>query len=354
MRPWLSSRWQELVELGARMPHALLLAGPTGLGKRELADALAARLLCERPRASDGQACEECEACRWRRAGSHPDLYCVEPQAQAGGDEGADDAQGSAARAASTQILIGQIREVQAALTLTAHRPGWRVVLIDPAEAMNPFTANALLKLLEEPPPRCAFVLLSASPRRLLPTLRSRCRQWSFVRPQAVELAHWAAQAPAGAAELLAVCAGMPLAAERLARAGGLALLRRFTADLRTLEADGVLRLAGQWESWLKSKEALAAGFGRAQLSEWMQRWVSDLVMLCLGAEVRFFPEEEPTLRRLAAHSAAARAYGCYEDISRIRRLGAHPLNLRLALEDMLMRYVREFPAARPASGGAR
>lgn len=349
MRPWLTSHWQGLVGLGERMPHALLFVGPAGLGKRELADALAARLLCERPQA-DGHACGHCEACRWRLAGNHPDLYCVEPAAHsANAEDDAAAAEGGAGKAASTQILIEQIREVQAALTLTAHRPGWRVVLIDPAEAMNAFTANALLKLLEEPPSQCVFVLLSSTPRRLLPTVRSRCRQWTFARPQPDELARWAPQAPAGASELLALCAGMPLAAERLARAGGLALMQRFVADLGKLDVNGALRLAGQWESWLKSKEALAAGFGRPQLTEWMQRWVGDLAMLCLGGEVRFFPAQEKTLRKLAAHSAAASAHGCYEDISRIRRLGAHPLNLRLALEDMLMRYAREFAA--PAAG---
>ncbi len=351
MRSWLDASWQALCALDGRMPHALLFAGPAGLGKRELADALAARLLCERPRASDGHACGECEACAWRLAGNHPDLHCVVPDALRAAEGGASDgAEGG--KAASNQIRIEQIREVLAALELTSHRPGWRVVLIEPAEAMNVFTANALLKLLEEPPPQCVFVLLSTTPRRLLPTLRSRCRQWNFARPPQREIEAWAASAPAGAADLLALCAGMPLAAERLAAAGGVELLRRFVTDLAAVRADTALPLAVQWEQWLKSKEAQAAGFGLPLLADWMQRWVGDLTMLCLGGTVRFFPAQAQTLARLAGQTGAAAAHGCYEDISRIRRHSRHPLNLRLALEDMLLHYTRTFASAQP--GGRR
>ena len=84
------------------------------------------------------------------------------------------------------------MRALQEALTMTAHR-GRRVVIVDPAEAMNTFTANALLKLLEEPPDGCMFLLISAAPRRLLPTIRSRCQQWHAPRPDAEALRRWQA-----------------------------------------------------------------------------------------------------------------------------------------------------------------
>lgn len=345
---WLQPTWQRLLELGDRMPHALLFVGPAGLGKRELAEALAARLLCDAPRA-DGHACDHCEPCQWRLTGNHPDLMRVVPAADAAAAEGEGDAPARepAGKAPSERILIDQIRALQSALSITGHHGARRVVVLDPAEAMNVFTANALLKLLEEPPAGCVFLLVSSAPRQLLPTIRSRCQQWHFARPSEAELTHWKAQADRETQALLALGGGMPLAAERLAQAGGGALLARFVRDIGGLQAADVLRLAGQWEAWLKSKEATAAGFGLPELSDWMQRWVSDLAAIRLGGRVRFFPAQEGALSALASRMGVAAASGCYNDFTQIHKASRHPLSLRLVLEDMLMRYARAIAGAR-------
>ena len=176
IHPWLQPTWQRVIELGDRLPHALLFVGPAGLGKRELAEALAARLLCDAPRA-DGHACDHCEPCQWRLTGNHPDLIRIVPAADAAAEaagEGEAPAREASGKAASEQIVIEQIRDLQASLSITGHHGSRRVVVLDPAEAMNVFTANALLKLLEEPPAGCVFLLVSSAPRRLLPTIRSR------------------------------------------------------------------------------------------------------------------------------------------------------------------------------------
>ncbi len=345
IHPWLQPTWTRLVELGERLPHALLFVGPAGLGKRALAEALAARLLCDAP-AADGHACGKCEPCLWRLSGNHPDLHRVVPEAETAAAEGEGDGE-APAKAASTQIRIDQVRELQGALTVTGHHGSRRVVLLDPAEALNGVTANALLKLLEEPPAGCVFVLVSSSPRILLPTFRSRCQQGQFSLPEAAARAGWAAHAAADARALLALGGGMPLAAERLAQGGGAAMHARFVRDIGGLQADDVLRLAGQWESWLRSKDALAAGFGLPELADWMQRWVSDLAVLRLGGRVRFFPAQEGVLAALAARMSVAAASACYNELAQIRKVSRHPLSLRLVLEDMLMRYARAVAGAR-------
>jgi DNA polymerase-3 subunit delta' len=346
IHPWLQPTWTRLVELGERLPHALLFVGPAGLGKRALAEALAARLLCDAPRA-DGHACGHCEPCLWRISGNHPDLQRVVPEAEALVASEADGAAEAGGKAASTQIRIDQIRELQAALSVTGHHGTRRVVLLDPAEAMNGVTANALLKLLEEPPEGCVFVLVSSSPRTLLPTIRSRCQQWHFGRPDEAALARWATHADPGARAMLALGGGMPLAAERLAEGGGTALHARFVRDIGGLQPADVLRLAGQWEAWLRSKEALAAGFGLPELADWMQRWVSDLAALRLGGRLRFFPAQEGVLAALASRMSVAAASACYNELAQIRKVSRHPLSLRLVLEDMLMRYARAVAGAR-------
>ncbi|MDR2881263.1 MAG: DNA polymerase III subunit delta' [Azoarcus sp.] len=358
IHPWLEPQWEKWMALGERLPHALLISGAPGLGKRDLAEALAARLLCDAPQI-DGRACGHCVPCQWRVSGNHPDLHRLVPETgevqpsatEDGGGEAGDGTRQAKSTQSATQIVINQVRAVQEALTVTAHRGGKRVVIVDPAEAMNHFTANALLKLLEEPPDGCVFLLISSAPRRLLPTIRSRCQQWYVPRPSADALRHWQAgqeheeSVPAG---LVALCGGMPLAAQRLLAQGGRALFERFTSDLEAGAIDP-LRLAAQWETWLKKdKTVIAAGFTLMTLVEWMQRWVSDLVALRLGGRVRYFPAQVERLAILSATASEASLVDCYNEFINIRRVATHPLNLRLFLEDMLMRYARVFKGVRP------
>jgi DNA polymerase III subunit delta' len=124
-------------------------------------------------------------------------------------------------------------------------------------------------------------------------------------------------------------------------------LLARFVRDIGGLRASDALKLAGQWEQWLKSKEALAAGFGLPELSDWMQRWVSDLAALRLGGQVRFFPAQEAVLAALSTRMSVAAASGCYNELTQIHKVSRHPLSLRLVLEDMLMRYARAVAGAK-------
>jgi DNA polymerase-3 subunit delta' len=340
MHAWLEDSWRQLVELGERMPHALLFAGPPGVGKRDLVDALAARLLCRAPR-TDGHACGECSGCALRLSGNHPDLLVVTPPES----EADPDADGKAVRK-SGQIVIDQIRVLTDALAVTGHQSSRRVVIVEPAEAMNVYTANALLKLLEEPPVGCVLLLVSASPRRLLPTIRSRCRAWPVPRPSAAQVSSWSAGHD-GDAALLDVAGGMPLAAERLAQRGFAPLLARFTGDLGRLPDTDPLELAGRWDAWLKSKEVAASGLDIAQVVDWMQRWVADLAALRLGGRVRFFPAHQALLAQLSARAGIAALSNCYNEFARIRRVAQHPLNSRLMLEDMLLRYTRALSGSR-------
>ncbi len=173
---------RELLRLysGRRLPHAILLAGPRGIGKATLAFRFARFLLAqggdaERPAldlfSSVGRrrprSAIDPESGVFRRvaAGGHADLLTVER---------AWDPRRKRLRG---EIVVEDTREIAAFFRLTAAEEGWRVVIVDGAEEMNRNAANAVLKILEEPPDRALLLLVSHNPGRLLPTIRSRCRR---------------------------------------------------------------------------------------------------------------------------------------------------------------------------------
>jgi DNA polymerase III subunit delta' len=141
-----------------RLPHALLFAGPEGIGKATCAIALAAALNCE---SQPGEGCEACVSCQKIGAGLHPDLIHLAP-------EGAS-------------IKIERVRALEERLSFAPNEASTRVVLIDGAERLTDGAANALLKSVEEPRPGTVFVLTSSAPHRVAPTLVSRCQRIRFV-----------------------------------------------------------------------------------------------------------------------------------------------------------------------------
>lgn len=91
----------------------------------------------------------------------------------------------------------------------------------------------------------------------------------------------------------------------------------------------------------MKQRDTQDTAFALPNLVDWLHRWVADLALLRLGAQVRFFPAERARLQRLAQHLPIAAILTCYNDLAQIRRAATHPLNARLLLEDMLLRYAR-------------
>src|SRR5205814_6509761 len=160
-----------LVEAG-RLPHAILLSGPRGIGKATFAFRLARFLLAgpeDLPAEMFGETEKgglaiDSESGVFRRvaSGGHADLLTVER------------AYDPRRRRMRGEIVVGDTREISAFLRLTPAEGGWRVVIVDGADEMNRNAANALLKILEEPPQRALLLLVAHSPGRLLPTIRSR------------------------------------------------------------------------------------------------------------------------------------------------------------------------------------
>lgn len=336
---WHEKTLFDLLAHRDRLPHAILLSGAEGGGKRLFALALAARLLCEAA-AGATRACGTCPSCRWFAAGSHPDFRLVEP----GGGDGdpAEDADepATAPRKRSEQIRIDQVRELDDFLNVGSHRGMGRVIVITPAEAMNSATANALLKVLEEPNPSTLFLLVSNTSKRLLPTIRSRCRCVSLPRPDAGQARSWLREnGVSDPASLLAHAGGMPMMAVR--EKADEDRLRAFLDGVERVGQMGVLALAAEFESWMKEGKAGGRAMDKRTLVAWLQKWVFDLVALKLGGPSVYHPGHETSMRALVAGTSVSGLIDCYNELLRIRAVAQHPLNPRLFLEDMLSRYAR-------------
>jgi DNA polymerase III subunit delta' len=150
---------------GGRMHHAWLITGPEGVGKATLAYRFARHLLAGTPEANSLALDPSHPVFRRVKAGSHADLLTVE--------RGFDEKR----KRLRTMIAVEDIRRITAFMSLTPAEGGWRVAIVDGADEMNTASANALLKILEEPPARAVLLLVCAAPGRLLPTIRSRCRR---------------------------------------------------------------------------------------------------------------------------------------------------------------------------------
>ena len=162
--PWLEANWQQLQDQQASkaLAHAMLFTGGLGIGKHEFLLAFSAYLLCPNATLT---ACGRCHVCELLRAGTCPDYVLLTPEED------------------SRVITIDAVREILQFIYKTPQIARNKVVLIDPADALNVNAANALLKGLEEPPANTYFLLSSASPSRLPATIRSRCRRMRMNGP---------------------------------------------------------------------------------------------------------------------------------------------------------------------------
>ncbi|MEX2482148.1 MAG: DNA polymerase III subunit delta' [Gammaproteobacteria bacterium] len=321
--PWLDPAWQELAPRRAqgRLAHAYLLAGREGLGKLAFAVAFARLALCEA--ATVTTACRRCRSCVLLDTEHHPDLFRVEPEQE------------------RKSIGVDQIRELIDFYTLKSHYGHHKVAIVHPAEMMTTNAANALLKVLEEPPPGALFLLVSHRTGQLPATILSRCQRVTLADPDWPACLAWLdarrQQQPALADARVRSVAGAPLTL--------LAQLEDDEASLYDRVIDALHDLASGSIGVLEAARRLSTGDAWRTI-EALELVIRAVAQLAVGAEPRHIhlaPEHRRHLHDIANKLHSARLFAFLDRISEARSTLARSSGIRggEAIENLLYQFAR-------------
>ncbi len=295
--PWHDKHWAaiERARTIGRLPHALLLEGPRGLGKSQFARRLAAVVL-ERDELDPD------------RGQFHPDLKILSlPEGK-------------------KQIVVEQVRDLCAELAMTSYASGYKVAIIDPAERMNVNAANSLLKTLEEPTDDTMLILVRSRLDTLPATVASRCQRLRFAVPPAETAIRWLEQRdPERDWEpLLAIVAGAPLAALQAAEEGMDELDRRFREDLAEIAAGrrDPVKTAAQWSK-------MDPGITLA--------WLNGFVVSLIRRHGRWTERTNDSLQNLSEVLPLEQLFLYLDEVQGSARRMDGALNLQMALENLLI-----------------
>lgn len=315
--PWLLAPWQQLAQASqaARLAQGILITGLEGIGVADFARAFAQFLLCEAPR--DYVSCGVCRGCQLLLSGNHPDIFHLRPEDQ------------------SSVIKVQQIRELGEFMANTAQQGGRKVIVVEPAEAMNTNAANALLKNLEEPIGQTYFLLASCYPSRLLATIKSRCNRILLDSPSRTEACAWLERNQVKQAEvMLAQANGAPLKVVEW-------LASNYFENSRQLSEQLLLAAQGQGGFNAIAKAILALGVPHLleRLIFWCQRAASKQMDSTLELQLPF---EQQLVQR-----ASPLLHQFYESLLRKRalQLSGNNLNGQLVVEEVLIELAALFKA---------
>ncbi|MFN7834290.1 MAG: hypothetical protein ACK5NY_00640 [Burkholderiaceae bacterium] len=323
--PWQHPTWQRLTAQAEPDGAALLLYGPAGHGKHLLARAYAGWLLCEaQPRPS--LACGVCAGCRLFAATQHLDYRELAPEALIETADG-----GGPRTKPSQEIRIDDIRGLQAFSGTTAHRGGWKVSVIWPAQALNTNAANALLKTLEEPHHRQKYILVTSAVNQLIPTIRSRCRLICVPGASKSQAERWLSEQSMSDVDMvLALAGGAPLNAVAFADNEDAGLQRGLLDILSAPETIDVWREAQRFES-----------LGVATIVRLAQRLLYDVLSFRWQRPLMHFDWLAPRLgwaKRIDAQDTLR----LQQRLISAQRSAGHPLNPRLVVESLLQDWQDE------------
>ena len=372
--PWHQAAWQAL-DL-ANLPHALLIQGMQGIGKTDFALTLAQTLLCESRQAHSHQetssqlgeqrakitahetqkakcthgsmstsnavqeqsvtkgahqACGQCQACHWFAQSNHPDLMIVRPQnLENDSTPVVTDEQTKKEKNSSQEIRLEQIHALITFANVDSHRGKHKVIVLYPLEMLNIYAANALLKVLEEPPSPVIFILLSHNIERVLPTILSRCQQLRLSMPNQQQALVWLKGKDIdNALEMLSYAGGSPLQALAASQdQNNRHIYQLLPEQLGKGKALAYLDLA---EGLHKHNLHLVL--------QGVQRWAYDLLSIRLTQTVRYYPSHKNILQKITPLIDLFQLLKFLVNLQTQQKHITHPLAPKLLLESTLIEY---------------
>jgi DNA polymerase-3 subunit delta' len=323
--PWLARQRQQVAaaRMEGRLPHAILLHGPEGVGQADLALWISQLVLCE---AKGDVPCGRCPACILFLAGNHPDFYTLEREEKA------------------SFIKVDQVRELCGKLTMRSFRGGSKVGIIDPADQMNIQANNALLKTLEEPPEETLLILSASRLDRLPRTVASRCQKLKLATPTAEQAMRWlnAEQRRDDWPDLLSLAAGAPFLALAMAADG----TGELSSEMRDALAEAVQKRSfdplGLAAAWSKDRPA--------QRLAWLERCVEQSIRRGVASGDAVNNNQDFRLPIGGTGLNIRAAFTLLDSLRDARSLLDGSLNTQLLFEDLLVRLVDAL-AGRTAGG---
>ncbi|WP_180053393.1 DNA polymerase III subunit delta' C-terminal domain-containing protein [Acinetobacter sp. YH12236] len=314
--PWQQQVWDTLTGRFPKLGHGLLFYGKKGCGKEAFAQQFLAWVLCLN-RQPDGP-CGECGSCQWLKADTHPNYVYIST------DE--DNKKQNA------KIKIEKIRDLLPFVQQTVD--GWRVIVIEPAEALNIASSNALLKTLEEPGENIVIILLADHYLKLPATIRSRLQHFALDRISSVQFSEFVeAQLPeAGSSQqqlLMNLSNQMPLQAIEVAQSSWLPLRQEFMEDWKKLviQKNMPIAIATQWNKSLSFGE-----FG--QMFEYL---LSDLICVKLNQAVKNIDLD---FNVLAEQYSLETLFKIYEDFQRAKQYLEQNVQSNLVLDELCIKLM--------------
>lgn len=332
--PWLHRAWSAVQHRLAqgRLPHALLVVGERGVGKRAWAEAVAGLLLCDQPEGREEGApvsCGHCRQCQLVAAGSHPDVRVYAPEK-------------------SRMVKVDQIRALSSFAVASPQVARRKVAIVDRADQLNINAANALLKTLEEPLPDVTLLLLQESGRPVLPTIRSRCQALAIPLPNPDDAGRWlavrASELPENerpSAETLVKSLAIAGNAPRLA-------LEYATGDFlpRREEAFDAFRqfMKGQMPVGEAARRFKTLGLDDTLLL--FENWAADLARCSAGGVVQD-TEAEDMLAYLVRSNPPWRAHQLVDRVRESRSAGVYNASPELEASQLLLAWRELMPRKR-------
>ncbi len=294
--PWQSTQWEKLTDVysSGRLPHALMLSGTSGTGKKRFAGTLANLVLCEHPFDHDSATkgpspCGHCKNCKLVGAEAHPDIRYFSPEEK------------------STVVKVDQIRQLNEYISKSSQQGGYKIAIICPAEAMNHNAANALLKSLEEPSQKSLILLIVDQPGRMLATIRSRCQVIDFPMPNHRQSLDWLMLALPNSSlheDLLELAAGSPIKAYEMSESEAVTQKQSMIKDLaKVLKREAtVVSVAAKWQKY-ELQIVLA----------WNVTWVQQLIRYSMTSDSQWVKDD--TLLKMVQYLAGKHPAGRFYEL---------------------------------------